>query len=363
MSENDSFAGCKCRFDQWQYDFLKQCSEKREEGIREWNQWREQNPTKDICLDEQDFHGWYLRGVNLMQARTCDVTGEKTIDYSGQIYLRKAHFDDADAQNCHFTGAHLEATCWWYANLRGSDFTSARLNDAELGVSRLGKCRFDSAVLNGAHLSQSSLRGATFMQADLTSCQALTAIVDGATILWGCRIDRQTDFTGVGLENIRIDPATKQLLQYNIRRKNWEGWYREHSKVQWLARAFWWFSDYGLSTKRIVVVFFLSALAFGVLYYLSALLSPSGFVSSVFQGKEGPVPGWLAPIRAICYSIVTMTTLGFGGIDANCRSLWGHALLMLQSLLGYVLLGALVTRFAVLFTAGGPPGKFAQDER
>jgi hypothetical protein len=27
--------------------------------------------------------------------------------------------------------------------------------------------------------------------------------------------------------------------------------------------------------------------------------------------------------------------------------------------LGFVLLGALVTRFAVLFTAGGPAGKFA----
>jgi len=30
--------------------------------------------------------------------------------------------------------------------------------------------------------------------------------------------------------------------------------------------------------------------------------------------------------------------------------------------LGYVLLGALVTRFAVLFTAGGPAGKFSNDK-
>ncbi len=35
------------------------------------------------------------------------------------------------------------------------------------------------------------------------------------------------------------------------------------------------------------------------------------------------------------------------------------AVLMLQVILGYVLLGALVTRFAVLFTAGGPAGKFS----
>jgi hypothetical protein len=39
--------------------------------------------------------------------------------------------------------------------------------------------------------------------------------------------------------------------------------------------------------------------------------------------------------------------------------LFGHALLALQVILGYVLLGALVTRFAVLFTAGGPAGQFS----
>ena len=28
------------RFNQEQYDFLKKCSEKGEEGIKEWNEWR-----------------------------------------------------------------------------------------------------------------------------------------------------------------------------------------------------------------------------------------------------------------------------------------------------------------------------------
>jgi len=32
-------------------------------------------------------------------------------------------------------------------------------------------------------------------------------------------------------------------------------------------------------------------------------------------------------------------------------------------LLGYMLLAALVTRFAILFTAGGPAGKFAKKSR
>jgi hypothetical protein len=88
-----------------------------------------------------------------------------------------------------------------------------------------------------------------------------------------------------------------------------------------------------------------------------------GIVSNLFLGKEGPVPAWLAPFRAVYFSVVTMTTLGFGDMHANCQSFWGHLLLTAQVILGYVLLGALVTRFAVLFTAGGPAGRFADDER
>ena len=57
-----------------------------------------------------------------------------------------------------------------------------------------------------------------------------------------------------------------------------------------------------------------------------------------------------------------MTTLGFGDIAANPDSWAGQLLLMAQVIFGYVLLGALVTRFAVLFTAGGPAGKFSDEK-
>jgi hypothetical protein len=61
-----------------------------------------------------------------------------------------------------------------------------------------------------------------------------------------------------------------------------------------------------------------------------------------------------------------MTTLGFGDMYAGSHSLIGglfeHALLAFQVILGYVLVGASITGFAVLFTAGGPAGKFADDK-
>ena len=47
---------------------------------------------------------------------------------------------------------------------------------------------------------------------------------------------------------------------------------------------------------------------------------------------------------------------------ANKGSIAGQVILALQVILGYVLLGALVTRFAVLFTAGGPAGRFSKEK-
>jgi hypothetical protein len=48
---------------------------------------------------------------------------------------------------------------------------------------------------------------------------------------------------------------------------------------------------------------------------------------------------------------------------ASPHSILAHILLTIQVILGYVLLGALVTRFVVLFTAGGPAGNFAEEEK
>ena len=51
---------------------------------------------------------------------------------------------------------------------------------------------------------------------------------------------------------------------------------------------------------------------------------------------------------------VTMTTLGFGDIYAKPDCFWGYFFLTAQVILGYVLLGVLITRLAVLFNSDGP---------
>jgi hypothetical protein len=146
--------------------------------------------------------------------------------------------------------------------------------------------------------------------------------------------------------------------------------------VDWLLRKFWLISDYGISTKQIIKTFFKWAFVFAIVYYAWGCIDYyllcnkdyPGIVSNLFvlDDSKQAVSGWLVPLRAVYFSIVTMTTLGFGDMYANTHSLFrgifGHILLALQVILGYVLLGALVTRFAVLFTAGGPAGRFEDEQ-
>lgn len=77
--------------------------------------------------------------------------------------------------------------------------------------------------------------------------------------------------------------------------------------------------------------------------------------SEAAGGEPVKVPPHVAPFQAVYFSVVTMTTLGFGDLTAHPTSITGHLLLMTQVFLGYVLLGALITRFAIMFQGGVGP--------
>jgi hypothetical protein len=304
--------GLRCDLDQ--YEMLKRCSDKKD--MTEWNEWRKNNPTENILLEGADLSHVYLKMALL---NTSLNSG-----FSGDIYLQYAKFH----------GAHME--------------------DADLSSSYLQGVKFIGTHLQGLDMRYAHIESADFRR----------SIVNGSTLLWRCIIDRHTDFRGVGLDKLRIESGTKQLLEYNIRRKNWQEWYpKQNCFLRCIVRAFWCVSDYGISSPRIIKVFLVSAVAFAILYYLWGVIAPLGILDNLFVDRNGVVvPWWVVPFRAFYFSIITMT-LGFSDMYANAQSVWGHILITIQALLGYVLLGALVTRFAVLFTAGGPAGKFADEKK
>jgi len=294
------------RFSQKQYDMLKRCSDKND--MSEWNEWRDKNPGEEILLEGE--------GANL-----------------NKLYLKTINLKFAHMKGAYLRFSHLEEANLWSAHLEGAILLGAHLQ--------------------GAKIKRAYLQGADFMEAE----------VDVHTVIRDCEVDRETDFRMVALDSVRIDPATKGLLECNIRRKTWEEWYKGHSRLKWLVKPFWWISDYGISTLRIIFTFFGLAFIFANIYYHWGRIAPPGTVESLFvDGKGIEVEWWLVPLRTLYFSIVTMTTLGFGDIYANAHSVWGHIFLSAQVILGYILLGALVTRFAIMFTSGGPAGEFADEK-
>ncbi|MFA5423947.1 MAG: pentapeptide repeat-containing protein [Phycisphaerae bacterium] len=335
------------RCDEEQYKLLKECSDNGD--ITPWNKWLEQNPDKEIWLQGAYFLGANLQGADLRRAN-----------------LLSANFEKANLQAAELTLANLESACLMKANLQEVRLIVANLKDA----------LFMEANLENAVLYNANLIGCKIVSADIKGADFQRAIVDGETIIWECKVNRHhgrekgTNFHGVGLNSIRIDAATKQLLEYNIRRMNWEKWYEGESENKLIftmrkfltspVRLFWSMSDYGLSTMRIIGTFFLLALLFAAIYANCAHFCPPGIVDSLTVEPHFPLWHYflLLILRPVYFSVVTMTTLGFGDMYAQKQSIAGHLLLTFQVILGYVLLGALVTRFAVLFTAGGPAGKF-----
>ena len=309
---------------------------------------------EDANLKGANLMGFNLEGANL---RGANLEGADL----GYAHLEGADLMKANLKGADLEGAHLEGAHLMEANLEGANLGYANLEGAWLMEANLKGADLKRANLQGACISEANLKGAKLSDTNIEGANFELAIVDGATLikLNEGQFDRQTYFSGVGLNNTRVEPSTKQLLEYNIRRLKWEEWYKGNAEKKWKTwirsavtfpvHVFWWVSNYGLSTGRIALTFFSLAILFALVYYfVPGIVSKLHVTGSRFSDL----------IRACYFSIVTMTTLGFGDMYAEPGSKAGHILLILQVLLGYILLAALVTRFAVLFTAGGPAGSF-----
>ena len=381
--------GDRCNIEQ--YRRLKRCSDRKD--ISEWNAWRDENRSEEIWLSGAKLMDAHLEDADLRDAH---LEGAKMWNaHLKGAHLRAAHLEGAELLAAHLAGAELLA-----AHLEGASLVSAYLEGANLAFAHVGRALLwhahlegaalglahlkgadlrgaylEGAVLAGADLKGANLWGVHLEGADLTGATMRAArfnmvSVDGGTTLTGCKIDRDTLFTGAALDNARVEPGLKQLLEYNVRRHRWIEWCRAHRVLRWPVRLFWELSDYGRSTQRILQSLWCCAFFFAGLYLFVALGCywgssgrNTGMIANVLERDGVPVPAWLVPSRVLYFSVVTMTTLGLGDMYARPDSLAGHVVLAVQVLIGYMLLAALVTRFAVLFQAGGPAGRFDDERR
>ncbi|WP_286820091.1 pentapeptide repeat-containing protein [Desulfobacter sp. UBA2225] len=378
MTTNDEI---DLKFNQEHYNLLMKCSKKRD--MTEWNDFVDNLEDEKIYLEYADLRNpdsrssWFV-GVNLKNAILKSVNFEDAILTSAQ--LTKSNLSNANLKGACIRSANLEKTTLVCANLKYADCMGANFKEANLSYADLERTHFMWTKLNNSNFYNSNLRGASFNQANLENaylneanlcdtvfreanlksarfcmagCNAFTKIID-------CFFDKNTDFRGVSIDTIQWNPGYKQLVEYNNRKLNWFEWYSEHKMLQWPFRFFWNFSDYGHSSIRIITWFVCLSVLFGALYFC--------FPDMVEGLYNNNMPTGFVALRAFYFSIVTMTTLGFGDIYANSKGPWnwynycGHFLLILQVILGYFILGALVTRLSIIFSSDGPSADYEKNK-
>jgi len=292
-----------------------------------------------VDLTGVDLSGLDLSGADLSQATLRDVRAVKTClkganlhraDLVGAQFL-DADLSDADLSHAVATGAGLggcglEGASLFGADIKNTTLSHASLKGADLRMVKANGARFRNSDLTGTDVSRAdfsntdmagaNLAKATLHETDLHEA-ALGGIVGFETTDWvGCNVTH-ADFTGAYL-------ARRVVIDQNYLHE-----FRSQSKWhEWLYRIWWVTSDCGRSYSRWGLWTLAFALLFTGLYELVAI-------------DYGDYP---TPLSSLYYSIVTLTTLGYG--DVLPASQTAQVVVMLQVVIGYVMLGGLLSIFS-----------------
>lgn len=240
--------------------------------------------------------------------------------------LRRFILRGANLQGANLTLADLQGAALWEANLQGADLRGANLQGTRLG---------------GANLQGANLFGANIKEANLH----------------GIRYDKKTSFIAADIRN--IDWSKNPLLKRHIEDQQFLHAYKEKpQKSLWRKgwhkawRFLWWMTcDYGTSFPRWLLWSLGLAIFFGFLYadygwfnWFSRWPAVQHILAKFNPQIHIYPDGAHTLLTPYYYSIVTFTTLGFG--DVIPANLSAQIVVTVEVLLGYVMLGGLISIFA-----------------
>jgi len=303
---------------------------------------------------ERKFDGVLLNGANLAGAvlssislknaalRGADLTGAllSKADLSGAD-LYAAKLDGADLRESNLAGASLDAASLISAVIResslagasliGTDLRAADLRASDLSGSICVRgnfldARLDFANLTNAFFEEANLRGVGLAEADVRGAHFRGVELETARVA-GLRFDRTTRFKRSNVNGLIGDPVVSRFA------KDQEFLEAFAARHPWLFLIWNLTSACGTSMARWLLCSAALVIGFG----LAFSLLPNDFMLNV----DSRTP---TPFTFFYYSIVIFTTLGFG--DVIPRSLLGELLVSLEVLLGYLMLGGLISIFA-----------------
>jgi len=287
-----------------------------------------------------------------------DLSGR---DLSG-VDLSNRDLSRADLAGASLVGAKLRGAVLFQARLDGAELAGADLSDANLAEISAVRAGLGRTALQGANLIGAQLQGSTLSGADLSGADLRTAELDDArllrTILVGADLGRASlrrveigdcDVTGarfrytdlqdsrirgitgydqcdwVGADFRNADLCGAYLLRRFAHDQNFIAEFRSQSPAHAFGYLVWKAtSDCGRSVTRWALWTVGIALAFGFLYAQLPI-------------DYGPHRTVLSPMYL---SVVTLT---MGDADAVPVGPMSQVLVMTEGLLGYVMLGGLLS--------------------
>ncbi|MCA9608656.1 MAG: pentapeptide repeat-containing protein [Myxococcales bacterium] len=270
-----------------------------------------------------------LRGARLVGAGLASVDLSEAVLDDAELAgasLSSAILEGASALRAGFGRADLRRAAFFGAHLEGASFVEARLAHADLRRVHARGARFHEADLHGADLGQADLSDADLSKADVDHASFLEADLRRAR-LRSLRGFERASFLRADVRDVDFSGA--YLLRRHVLDENYLEEFRTRGPAYAVAYWVWWAtSDCGRSVARWTAWTLAIALAYGFAFQL---------VTMDYGGHET----WLSPFY---YSVVTLTTLGYG--DVLPGSVGAQMLAMSEVILGYLMLGGVISIFS-----------------
>lgn len=285
-------------------------------------------------LSDADLSGADLTGADLSGARLFRAKLQGTILISAKLGnaelsgadLTGAVLDEADAcragfgmaclRDARLFRAKLDFCTLSLADLEGADLSNASLKKARLREANLAGAIFNTVDLRGADLALCRVTGASFKNSDLRESR-LRMVKDY----------QKADWIGVDLRDVNFIGAY-QLRRF-IMDQNFIMEFRQSGRWSGLLYYLWWISsDCGRSLTRWCGCIGVLIILYAWLYNLVGI-------------DFGRYETWFSPVY---FSIVTVTTLGYGDVVPSTLS--GQVVAISEVIAGYTMLGGLISIFS-----------------
>jgi hypothetical protein len=270
------------------------------------------------------------------------------IEFSVSAFLRVGvNFSNATFNRCKFDSCFIQnkdlSKCSFTmsefikCSFFGCDFSSAEMYGIKITGGSLDNCSFIDSNLNSSELSSCKLTSVDFTHAQMNQATLKNMSIEKITIVpvKNKLLSPIKHFhLGLRLDNIYGNALLEKSLKDTV---YIEAVSERHPKLYrlWLLS-----SDCGRSILRWLFLVMLLVFMFASIY--TAIGAESFTINEELKGFEQNTLSQF--IMFTYYSVVTLTTLGFG--DISPKETLSMIFVVLEVFLGYITLGALITIFA-----------------